>query len=195
MNARRALTQEEVQDTQRLQAVWDTVAMTRKITQKEASVAFGFKNQSAISQYLKGRIPLNMQTAAKFSQYLQVPLTEISPRFSQSATQLNSASFAFSLKEQLNVSEDCVLVEMNDENVVMIGDGSWYVLDRSVKNISEGAFAILTGEGYKLIKFEAAKGAYRVWGLPDQTTPIIFPLNAAALIKIEGKVLYKITKL
>lgn len=185
---RRSLTEDELQDTLRLKSVWDQKSKTLSLTQKSASESFGFKNQSAISQYLNGRIPLNMEVAAKFAQFLKVPLSQISPRYSAVTTLCaGDANFLKLLNKEYLVGEDCVLVEMGEQDC-------WYVMDPAVKRACEGSFAIKQGDGLKLIKFETYRGSYRVYGIDEQQDPVTLPLSAASLITVEGKVLYKISK-
>ena len=76
---RRPLTKEESQDTERLKKIWEAKAKPLGLTQAKISKDFGFANQSAVSQYLNGRIPLNMKIAAKFAKALEVDPRLICP--------------------------------------------------------------------------------------------------------------------
>jgi len=76
---RRPLTKEQSQDTDRLKKIWDEKAPLLGLTQAKASKEFGFANQSAVSQYLNGRMPLGMKMAAKFAKLLEVDPREICP--------------------------------------------------------------------------------------------------------------------
>lgn len=82
--ARRVLTKEQSQDTDRLKKIWDEKAPRLGLTQAKASKEFGFANQSAVSQYLNGRISLNMNMAAKFAKLLEVHPREICPNMNWS---------------------------------------------------------------------------------------------------------------
>jgi len=80
MKKRRAFTTAELKETERLREIWDRKSAALGLTQADASKRFGFANQSAVSQYLNGRIPLNIETALKFAHYLEVPVSAISDR-------------------------------------------------------------------------------------------------------------------
>ena len=60
---RKPPTKEQSQDTDRLKKIWDEKAPLLALTQAKAAKKFGFANPSAVSQYLNGRIPLNMKMA------------------------------------------------------------------------------------------------------------------------------------
>lgn len=80
---RRLLTKEELGDVDRLRACWERRKGELRLTQSKAAEALGFSNQTAISQYINGRIPLNMEAAFKFAELLEVPIDELSPRYSK----------------------------------------------------------------------------------------------------------------
>lgn len=80
---RRVLTKEELADVDRLRACWERRKGELRLTQSRAAKALGFSNQTAISQYINGRIPLNMEAAFKFAELLEVPIDELSPRYSK----------------------------------------------------------------------------------------------------------------
>lgn len=80
---RRVLTKEELADVDRLRACWERRKGELRLTQSKAAEALGFSNQTAISQYINGRIPLNMEAAFKFAELLEVPIDELSPRYSK----------------------------------------------------------------------------------------------------------------
>lgn len=100
---RRALTPEEREDQQRLRQVWERRKGELHLTQKDAAHAMGFKNQTAISQYITGRIPLNMEAAFKFAELLKVSVEEVSPRFSQRATTPTSTLARFYVSSLENI--------------------------------------------------------------------------------------------
>jgi transcriptional regulator with XRE-family HTH domain len=81
---RRRLSSEETEDQKKLKELWDTKRDDLRLSQREAAEQFGYKNQAAISQYLNGKIPLNLETVLKFATLLKVSVEEISPRFADS---------------------------------------------------------------------------------------------------------------
>jgi transcriptional regulator with XRE-family HTH domain len=196
INTRRVLTEEEKKDTDRLRTVWDERIKEESFTQKEASAAFGFKNQSAISQYLNGRIPLNLAVAAKFAKYLKVPLSHISPRYSAVTEHCSGEETLMKkLRDELVLTGKCNLTEMDDQAASVIGEGSWYVWDPSNKKLADGVFVVKTATGTSLIKFVHHRGSFRIYGTTDDPLEeVVLPAGAANLMTLEGKVLYKIDK-
>jgi len=81
---RRRLTEQEVEDQKKLRDLWESKREDLRLTQREAAAQFGYKNQAAVSQYLNGKIPLNLETVIKFANLLKVRIEEISPRFANS---------------------------------------------------------------------------------------------------------------
>lgn len=64
----------------RLRALWDREQanpLREKFTQESAGAQMGLGNQSLVSQYLKGDIPLNFKALMAFSRFLGVEPTEI----------------------------------------------------------------------------------------------------------------------
>lgn len=77
------LTPEQLEDAARLDAFfkeWQRMRKQRgeKSSQMDAAQELGF-NQSALSQYLKGNIPLNLSALTKFAELLDRKPEEISP--------------------------------------------------------------------------------------------------------------------
>jgi len=101
--SRRELTPEERGDQQRLRQAWERRKGELHLTQKDAAQAMGFKNQTAISQYITGRIPLNMEAAFKFAELLQVTVEELSPRFSLRATQATTTLLRLAVSSTSNL--------------------------------------------------------------------------------------------
>ena len=75
---RRPLTQAEKDAAMRLSAIWQAKKKKLGITQETAAAQFGC-NQSTISHYLTGRIPLNVAAILKFAQILRINPSEIDP--------------------------------------------------------------------------------------------------------------------
>lgn len=64
-------------DAEKLRRVWDRKKRELGINQFIAAERMGFNSQSSVSQYLNGRIPLNLVTAIKFAELLEVDLSEV----------------------------------------------------------------------------------------------------------------------
>jgi transcriptional regulator with XRE-family HTH domain len=74
------LTNEQMQDASRLKKIFeDRKAIDKSMTQESLAAACGWKTQSAVQQYVNGMVPLNLDALIKFSQALDVLVTDISP--------------------------------------------------------------------------------------------------------------------
>lgn len=85
MKTRRPLTPEEVDESQRLKAIYEqkkaaAKAAGRSLTQAEVADACGWSGQSAFSQYATGKVPLNVEALLKLSKALGFAPGEVSPR-------------------------------------------------------------------------------------------------------------------
>lgn len=81
MPARRPLTTEEQADADRLHAL----VRNDGRSQMTVALACGWTTQGAVSQYIRGVIPLNLTAATKFARALNVDLHAISPRLAAAA--------------------------------------------------------------------------------------------------------------
>jgi phage repressor protein C with HTH and peptisase S24 domain len=80
---RRPLTPEEKQRAARLELAW--LKHKGDASQEDAAEAMGFKTQGAISQYIRGKIPLGFEAGFKFADFLGVPISEIEPAWAKKA--------------------------------------------------------------------------------------------------------------
>lgn len=186
--ARRQLNSDEAGDAERLKKIWDEKSPGLKLTQFKASKEFGYANQSAISQYINGRIPLNIEAAAKFAKILHVGLDEISPRFSQALTPapLQDCPIIAAVPSGRVVEADKSVVEA-------IGECRWYVADDGVKKLSDGVFIVGLGDGKRrVVKVEKQGDTFVIQSA--QAKPIILPIEAADLVTVHAQIFYKITK-
>ena len=78
--ARRSLTSDEKLDSLRLQSIWLRQKNALGLTQERVAADCGWATQGAFNQYLRGKIPLNLNAAAKLARVLNVNIAEISPR-------------------------------------------------------------------------------------------------------------------
>ncbi|WP_339521773.1 hypothetical protein [Pseudomonas sp. EA_35y_Pfl2_R111] len=81
---KRELSEEERRECAALNAIYKAKKKTLGVTQELIAIE-GLKasSQSAASHYLTGRNALNTEAAAVFSQYLQVPIRDFSPRLAK----------------------------------------------------------------------------------------------------------------
>ena len=193
---RRALTDEELLDAQRLKKVWDQKSASLSLTQLSVSKTFGFANQSAVSQYLNARIPLNLEAAAKFSKVLNVPLEEISPRHAKSVFDHASVSFNMAQFESGQatglVPEGCIVVETSCSPYPDIGECRWYVVNPVGKILHAGVYLAEVNGKDSVVKVTECEGGFAITGLAKSKT-IVSP-EIAALLNIKGQILYKIFK-
>jgi len=74
------LTEEQLADAERLKAVFIREKKSHKnLTQESLAEACGWKTQGTVSQYMNGKIPLNLPALCKFSEAMEVDPAEISP--------------------------------------------------------------------------------------------------------------------
>lgn len=97
------LSPEQKADAQRLQTLFTAWKTDRKSrgepnSQEWAADQLGF-GQSALSQYLNGRIPLNNAAAAKFSKLLGCKISDFSPMLSNTLAELAGVATADPVQE------------------------------------------------------------------------------------------------
>lgn len=85
MTKRRPLTEAERADAERLKAVYKQKKAEyrlagKRLTQESMAGELGWSGQTAVSQYMAGNIPLNLEAAAMFARFFNVSLEKISPR-------------------------------------------------------------------------------------------------------------------
>src|SRR5437764_356058 len=90
------LTPEQLADAARLKHLFSTWQKGRReaklpSSQEALSDLLGF-NQSAVSQYLNGRIPLNVDAATKFASLLNCSIADFSPDLAAQAGRYSSVA-------------------------------------------------------------------------------------------------------
>jgi len=191
--SRRKLSDIEKADTARLQAVWNEKGKALHLTQVAASKIFGFKNQSAVSQYLNGRIPVNMAIAAKFADLLSVPLSAISPRFS---TASSDSPMLRRLLDSVGGSDGCQLLEADAQALAILESNGpvMFIVDPDLREVSGGIFTACVQGTHRLLNFVPHKDAYHVLGLSDDGGHAVVSKNAASLISVSGRVIAVVKK-
>jgi len=74
------LSPEQLEDATRLKAVYTAKKRQLHLTQESLASACGWESQGTVSQYLNGKIPLNLEAALKFAAALHVQVGDFSPR-------------------------------------------------------------------------------------------------------------------
>lgn len=185
MASRRELTAEEMADTQRLQQLWKKHAHTLGLTQAKASEMFGFANQSAVSQYLNGRIPLNMETTTRFAALLKVPLGDISPNHASRTT--STSPLMNAMRKAFKTGDNCDLIAVTSGMQGIVGNSDYLLVDKSQKKPAKGVFLVGVGADTKTLRLSPYKSSYRVTGLVPGSE-VTLPKEALEAMNIVGKV-------
>lgn len=90
MSKKKELTTEQLNDAERLKALYESKKKTLGITQQQIADMLEI-SQGGVGHYLNGRNPLNVQIASVFSNLLQVPIKEFSPALAKEAEMITSA--------------------------------------------------------------------------------------------------------
>lgn len=185
MNNRKKLTDEQLKEAENLRKVWDRQSAKLGLTQAEASKKFGFANQSAVSQYLNARIPLNIETSLRFAKLLQVPVGQISEK----AAELISTDHEVK-RSKLGIPSNDHLVEVSQEAKKIVGDFHYIVIDKDATQISDGIFLVAVGGSEVMVEITRSEGGYIIRGASQK--PMEIPDQALQLISIRGRVTHKI---
>lgn len=188
---RRPLTETEQQDSERLKKVWDIRSRELNLTQLDASKQFGFANQSAVSQYLNAKIPLNLDAAAKFAKILHVSIADISPTHADSLRSSNVCARTF-CPISTQVPSDSTVIPSEEIIGDPLDETRWYVVHKDAKIVSAGCYLLEAGDKLKMIKVEASEDGFTLIGLAAKPTTVT--KEVAAMLPVKGQVLYKISK-
>ncbi|KAA9133483.1 helix-turn-helix transcriptional regulator [Marinihelvus fidelis] len=77
------LSSDQQRAASRLRKIWDEKKTGLGLTQERVGARLGWETQSAVSQYLNGKIPLNLNAVIKFAQVLEVEPESIYPELLQ----------------------------------------------------------------------------------------------------------------
>jgi len=103
------LTPEQKQDAARLAAIFEKRKAEDGLTQAVLADILGYSVQSAVSQYLKARIPLNVSAAIKFAGGLRCRVADFSPSIQSEIDKI--AAFATQRDTQISFGITQVLSE------------------------------------------------------------------------------------
>jgi len=81
MAKRKPLEPWQKEDAMRLKALWEDFSRRTKLKQEDVLEHFGF-TQGAFSQYINGRLPLNLETLLNFAHLMKCRVSEVSPTLS-----------------------------------------------------------------------------------------------------------------
>jgi hypothetical protein len=74
---RKPLTEDQLQEAQKLKALWD---INKKTSQAQFGKQFDLGGQTYVAQCLHGKVRLNLKSGMAFAAHLNVHLSEFSPR-------------------------------------------------------------------------------------------------------------------
>lgn len=83
------LTAEQKEDAARLRKIYFQKRKELGITQESLAEACDWESQGSVSQYINGKIPLNLDAAIKFSQQLKVKIEDFSPQIAEERHRLS----------------------------------------------------------------------------------------------------------
>lgn len=86
------LTPEQQDDAQRLMAIFEEHKTKHGLTQATLADDLGYSVQSSVSQYLKGKIPLNMEAAVKFARRFGCRVSAFSPSIQREIDRISEFS-------------------------------------------------------------------------------------------------------
>lgn len=76
---RKSMSEQDLEAARRLKALWNSRKADLDLTQDKAAELLGFGTQGAVSHYLNGKTPLNIEAVIKFAGLLQVAPEFIRP--------------------------------------------------------------------------------------------------------------------
>ncbi|HEL8026009.1 TPA: helix-turn-helix domain-containing protein [Escherichia coli] len=76
---RKSLSDTDLKAAQRLKEIWMDKKPQLGLTQERAAEMLGFSTQGAVSHYINGQTPLNLEAVLKFAGLLKVPPESIRP--------------------------------------------------------------------------------------------------------------------
>ncbi len=180
-------------DLSRLLAIWSEKKKKFGLTQELAAKEFGFKNASAISQYLTGHIPLNPTINKKFADFLGVSLESISPSTANFFNAKKSDKTAL-LPALTDFPSDYEIVNVDNKYTEAGFDSYFAVIDPKSKSIDTGVFAVRVGDGIRLLAFSRQGEFWRVLGASNSDEVISMTEQHVSLLQCVGKVIYKLSK-
>ncbi|MGB9088400.1 MAG: S24 family peptidase [Pseudomonas farsensis] len=177
MKTRRPLTPEEIQESQRLKAIYEQRKQAAKIAgrslnQADVADACGWSGQSAFSQYATGKVPLNLEALLRMAKALDFSPAEVSPRLLKGIAEPMQPSKDMELKpirawdEKTPVDEDEVAVPFLKEVELAAGSGRFGIEEDDGSKLRFDK-ASLRANG---VQFEKAK-CVRVRG--NSMTPVL----------------------
>ena len=194
MVGRRALTSEETGDKDRLKKIWDQKKDELHLSQQNVAKEFGITNQTAISQYLNGRIPLNLEAAIKFSKVLKVRLSEISPRHSRWMADATNEALGVRINDFLEGVASPLYIKVDDDSIAPeIKSGDMVCMEQTTK-LSDGIYVFnMDGRSVlRRVKVSTSQKSITLEG--NDIPPLEIAMSNAGILHIAGRVAFVLHK-
>jgi len=143
------LSQAQLGDASRLKSAWLAYKKSHPgASQEKLAFECGWKTQGTVTQYLNGKIPLNIPALLKFAAALHVKPESISPSLASQLQQVPATQFPLELSKRLAAADDATrtLVEIalleSDETALSQLSPSLVAMVRGVK-------AVIAAQGAK----------------------------------------------
>lgn len=195
MTNRRELLRDEREDSERLRNIWNEKKNHLNLSQQDVADAFGIANQTAISQYLNGRIPLNLEAAIKFSKILGVSVKDISPRHAQWVLEAPDKVLGNALNEMLSGVEKPFCFVIGDDLIAPLartGDIGCIATTSLIEG--DGVYAFDLGKGFTLRHAKVSKNKEHVTLSANGIADTQIPLANIAMLSITGRLLFVLHK-
>lgn len=140
----RYISQEDLDNAERLRKIWNQAKKDRGVTQKDAVKAFGW-SQPTVSQYLNGDIALNTDAIMKWAKFLGCKPEAISPKLGKTITTVSrtkvyvmgsisrkpSAKDFLEIKRSKNLNEGEYALEIDSDFGDELPNGSFCICSPS----------------------------------------------------------------
>ncbi len=195
MSNRRGLSPIEKEDSERLRKIWDEKKDGLSLSQQDVADAFGIANQTAISQYLNGRIPLNLEAAIKFSKVLGVSVKDISPRHAQWVLEAPDRVLGNALDEMFaGVEKPFCFVVGDDLIAPMARAGDIGCIATTSVIESDGVYVFNLGKGFTLRHAKISKDKEHVILSANGIDDTKIPLANMSMLSVTGRLLFVLHK-
>lgn len=195
MSVRRPLTVDEASDKDRLKKIWDQKKVELHLSQQEVAKEFGITNQTAISQYLNGRIPLNLEAAIKFSKVLKVRLSEISPRHSQWMADATNEALGVRINDFLEGVASPLYINIEDDSLTPeIKSGDMVCMNKTNKIHGDGVY-VFNMEGRTVLRKVKLTSDKKTLILEANNAPCLeIAMANAGMLHVAGRVAFVLHK-
>ena len=195
MIARRDLSSLEQEDSARLRAIWDRKKDSLSLSQQDVADAFGISNQTAISQYLNGKIPLNLEAAIKFAKVLEVNIREISPRHAQWVFGASDKVLGDALHNIFQESKKSFCFVVKDDVVAPLATvGDIVCFDATSRIEGDGIYLFDLGEGSSMRHAKVSKDKVHVVLSGNGVEDTQIPLSNTGILSITGRLVCSLRK-